>query len=107
LLFQLVIPRHWTILPTPLDPAGMSLDWKSKAQGICKSIERLARFKPVGILVGCGVSGDPNRRLGPVEHVIEGLKMVADAAAKHGLMIAFEPLALRRGAAVSTLPETI
>ena len=33
--------------------------------------------------------------------------MVADAAAKHGLMIAFEPLALRRGAAVSTLPETI
>ena len=52
-----VIPHHWTILPTPLDPAGMALDWRSKARGICKSIERLARFKPVGILVGCGVSG--------------------------------------------------
>ena len=33
--------------------------------------------------------------------------MVADAAGRHGLSIAFEPLALRRGATVATLPETI
>ena len=76
----IVMPHHWTILPTPLDPGGMSQDWRTKCNGISKSIRRLAKFNPVGIMVGPGVSGDPAHRLGPVAHVIEGLKMVADAA---------------------------
>jgi len=103
----IVMPHHWTILPTPLDPGGMTYDWRTKSQGICRSIKRLARFNPLGIMVGPGVSGNPAQRLGPVEHVVEGLKMIADVAGEAGVDIAFEPLALRRGAAVATLPETV
>lgn len=102
----IVVPRNWTILPTPLDP-GWSGDWKQKTDAICRSIERFAKFKPAGIMVGCGVSGDPARRLGPVEHVIEGLELAAKTAADCGQTIAFEPLSLRRGAAVATIPESI
>ncbi len=103
----IVMPHHWTILPTPLDPGGMSQDWREKCAGICKSVRRLAQFDPIGIMVGPGVSGNPTRRLGPVEDVVEGLKMVADVAGECGVTIAFEPLALRRGAAVATFPETV
>jgi sugar phosphate isomerase/epimerase len=103
----IVMPRHWTILPTPLDPGGMRSDWRAKSEGICRSVRRLARFRPLGIMVGPGVSGNPAQRLGPVAHVVEGLKMIADAAGEAGVRIAFEPLALRRGAAVATFPETL
>ncbi|MFM9969342.1 MAG: sugar phosphate isomerase/epimerase family protein [Burkholderiales bacterium] len=103
----IVMPHHWTILPTPLDPGGIAIGWEKKCEGICEAIRRFAKFKPVGLMVGPGVSGDASKRLGPVEHVAKGLAMVADAAAEHGMTIAFEPLALRRGAAVATLPETI
>ena len=101
-----VMPRNWTILPTPLDPQWTG-DWKAKTDAICASIERLAKFRPAGIMVGPGVSGDPAKRLGPVEHVVEGLKLAAKTAAECGTRIAFEPLSLRRGAAVATIPETI
>jgi len=102
----IVMPHHWTILPTPLDPEGY-VDWHTKCDAICESIARLAPLNPVSIMVGPGVSGDPDHRLGPVEDVAAGLAQVADTAAEYGLRIAFEPLALRRGAAVATLPETI
>jgi sugar phosphate isomerase/epimerase len=101
----IVMPHHWTILPTPLDPGGY-VDWKAKCDGICRSIRRLARFDPVGIMVGPGVSGDPAKRLSP-DHVAESLERIAGVADDCGVRIAFEPLAMRRGAAISTLPETI
>jgi len=101
----IVMPHHWTILPTPLDPGGY-VDWKTKCEGICKSIRRLAKFKPAGIMVGPGVSGDPDKRLSP-DHVAESLSRIARVAEDCGVEISFEPLAMRRGAAVSTLPETI
>jgi sugar phosphate isomerase/epimerase len=101
----IVMPRHWTILPTPLDPGGY-VDWETKREEICQSIRRLARFSPVGIMVGPGVSGNPNKRL-PTDHVSESLATIADVAQECGVRIAFEPLALRRGAAVATLPETV
>jgi sugar phosphate isomerase/epimerase len=100
-----VMPHHWTILPTPLDPGGY-VDWKTKCDGICRSIRRLARFDPIGIMVGPGVSGDPAKRLSP-DHVAESLERIAGVADDCGVRIAFEPLAMRRGAAISTLPETI
>jgi sugar phosphate isomerase/epimerase len=101
----IVMPHHWTILPTPLDPGGY-VDWKTKCDGICRSIRRLARFDPVGIMVGPGVSGDPNKRLSP-DHVAESLERIAGVAGDCGVRIAFEPLAMRRGAAISTLRETV
>jgi sugar phosphate isomerase/epimerase len=101
----IVMPHHWTILPTPLDPGGY-VDWKTKCDGICRSIRRLARFDPIGIMVGPGVSGDAKNRL-PTDHVAESLAKIADVAADCGARIAFEPLALRRGAAVATLPEAV
>lgn len=103
---SMCIPQDWTILPTPLDPKGPK-DWKVRVDVICKGIERLAKFSPVAILVGPGVSGDPAKRAGPVEHVIEGLSIIAKVADEYGLKVGFEPLALRRGAAVATLPETM
>ena len=48
----IVLPRHWTILPTPLDPKGMPVGWKEKSLGICKS-HRSAR----ALQAGC----DPGR----------------------------------------------
>src|SRR5687767_2536148 len=44
----IVMPRNWTILPTPLDPDWQG-DWKAKTEAICRSIERLAKFRPAGI----------------------------------------------------------
>src|SRR5690606_952780 len=96
----IVMPHHWTILPTPLDPGGY-IGWETKTEGIIKSLKRFARFKPLGIMVGPGVSGKAGERLGPVEHVEKGLARVADVAGEHGLRISFEPLAMRRGAAVA------
>jgi sugar phosphate isomerase/epimerase len=100
------IPKDWTILPTPLDPKGPK-DWRTRVDVICAGIHRLAKYSPVAILVGPGVSGDPAHRAGPVEAVVEGLRVIADAAAEYGLRVGFEPLSLRRGAAVATLPETV
>lgn len=103
----IVVPTNWTILPVPLNPQGASLSWKETSASIAASIRRFARFKPVGVLVGPGVTGDPARRAGPIEHVIEGLKVIADAAGEVGLRIGFEPYARRRGAALVTLAETV
>ncbi len=99
------MPHHWTTLPTPLDPGGY-VDWKTKCDGICKSIVRLAKLNPIGIMVGPGVSGNPDKRL-PPDHVAESLARIADTAADYGQKIAFEPLGMRRGAAISTMAETI
>lgn len=100
------IPKDWTILPTPLDPHGPQ-DWRQRVDIICAAVHRLAKFSPVAILVGPGVSGNPERRAGPVEAVVDGLRIIADEASQYGLRVGFEPLSLRRGAAVATLPETI
>lgn len=103
----IVMAHHWTIMPTPLDPSGLKLDWKTKAEALCKSVDRMARFKPVAMMIGGGASGDPNNRLQGVPDLVEGIKMIADAAAKHDMICAFEPLAMRRGSIVSTIPESL
>jgi sugar phosphate isomerase/epimerase len=103
----IVLPSNWTIFPVPLNPEAASLTWKDLCTTMVKSIHRLARLKPVGVLVGPGVSGDPAKPLRATPKIIEGLKMVADAAGEVGLRIAFEPYARRRGAALVTLTETV
>lgn len=103
----IVVPTNWTILPVPLNPQAAGLSWKETSAGMAASVRRFARFKPVGVLVGPGVTGDPARRAGPIEHVVEGLKVIADAAGECGMRIGFEPYARRRGAALTTLAETV
>lgn len=103
----IMVPDDWTILPTPLNPAMAGKSRTEIAYKIAASVRRLARFKPVGILLGPGVSGDADAPAGPVEDVIESLKIIADAAGEVGLRIGFEPLARRRGAALVTLTETV
>jgi sugar phosphate isomerase/epimerase len=103
----ILVPDDWTLLPTPLNPSAAGKTWKDLSTRIAESMGRLARFNPVGILIGPGVSGDPENPAGPVEAVVEGLKVVADAAGEVGLRLGLEPLARRRGAALVTLTETV
>ena len=99
----ILVPHNWTLLPVPLNPEVASLTWRDLSSSIAASCKRLARFKPVGILVGPGGHGDPSMMGRPVEEIVEGLKVVADAAGEEGLRIAFEPYARRRGAIIHNL----
>ena len=99
----IVVPRDWTILPVPLNPKAMSLTWRDLSANIAASCKRLARFKPIAILVGPGGHGDPSLQGHPIAEIVEGLKVIADAAGEEGLRIAFEPYAQRRGAVIHNL----
>ncbi|HKR17986.1 sugar phosphate isomerase/epimerase [Rhizorhapis sp.] len=99
----IVVPHDWTILPVPLNPQAASLTWKDLSGNIAASCKRMARFSPVGVLVGPGGHGDPSMMGRPVDEIVEGLKVIADAAGEVGLRIAFEPYARRRGAVIHNL----
>jgi sugar phosphate isomerase/epimerase len=99
----ILVPNDWTLLPVPLNPAAASLTWRDLSARIAASCRRLARFKPKAILVGPGGHGDPSMMGRPISEVVEGLKVVADAAGEVGLRIAFEPYAKRRGAVIHNL----
>ena len=99
----IVVPHDWTILPVPLNPEAAKLTWRDLSSNIAASCKRLARFKPAGILVGPGGHGDPSMQGHPISEVVEGLKVIADAAGEVGLNIAFEPYARRRGAVIHNL----
>lgn len=100
---SIVVPNDWTILPVPLNPAAAKLTWRDLSSNIANSCRRLAKFNPVGILVGPGGHGDPAMQGRPIKEVVEGLKMIADAAGEAGTRIAFEPYASRRGAVIHNL----
>lgn len=99
----ILVPHDWTLLPVPLNPEAASLTWRDMSSRIAASCKRLAPFKPVGILVGPGGHGDPSMMGRPLEEIVEGLKVVADAAGEVGLRIAFEPYARRRGSLIHNL----
>lgn len=99
----ILVPNDWTILPVPLNPAAASLTWKDLSNNIAASCKRLARFNPLAILVGPGGHGNLDLMGRPVEEIIEGLKIIANAAGEVGLRIAFEPYASRRGAIIHNL----
>ncbi len=105
----ILVPSDWTILPAPLNPKAMAmkLTWREMSANIAASCRRLARFKPVAILVGPGGHGDPSVQGRPLEEIVEGLKVIADAAGEVGLRIAFEPYASRRGAVITNLAKAM
>jgi sugar phosphate isomerase/epimerase len=104
------IPRLWTFLAGPVGGSAVERDPKVRVDLICRSIERLAAFEPLAIVVGPGTSGDAANPAGPLEVVADGLAAVADVAAEHGLRVSFELLAERRGCPLpwlSTIVEFI
>jgi len=101
------VPNVHTVLPVPFNPPGSATDPRVRTELICESIPRLAAFDPVAIVVGPGTSGDPDNPAGPVEAVAEGLAQIADVAAEHGQLVAFELLAERRGSPLHTLPMIV
>jgi sugar phosphate isomerase/epimerase len=101
------IPTVPSILPLPL--LGGPDDPAERIDALCRSLERLAPFRPEGIvcLTGTGEGRDPDeaRRI-----VVDGLRTVAAEAERHGLRIGLEPYQ-RDGAGpwsiVTSIPEAV
>lgn len=101
------VPAMHAVLSIPFDRPGLPKDVQQRADLICVSIERLARFEPQVIAIAPGTSGIADRPLGPVEDVVRVLPQIADTAAEHGLQIGLELLAQRRGSTLGTFPEIV
>lgn len=99
----ILVPSDWTILPAPLNPSAASLTWRDLSARIAASCRRLAHLDPIAILVGPGGHGHASMMGHPIGDVVEGLKVIANAAGEVGLRIAFEPYARRRGAVIHNL----
>lgn len=99
----ILVPNDWTILPAPLNPSVASLTARELSARIAASCRRLAQLDPIAVLVGPGGHGDASMMGHPIEDVIEGLRVIANAAGEVGLRIAFEPYAERRGAKIHNL----
>jgi sugar phosphate isomerase/epimerase len=102
-----VAPHVWPILPGPLDAPDVPTEVGGRVEAICETVERIAAFKPLGVIVGGGRSGDPANPAGPVDRIPEALATIADAAAAHGMRVGFELLGARRGAPLHTFGELI
>lgn len=99
----ILVPNDWTILPAPLNPSASALTWRELSARIADSCRRLASLDPVAILVGPGGHGQTSMMGHPIQNVVDGLKVIANAAGEVGLRIAFEPYAVRRGAVIHNL----
>jgi sugar phosphate isomerase/epimerase len=101
------VPAVPSILPLPL--LGGPEDPAERVEAFCASLERLAPFRPGGIvcLTGTGEGRDPDEARGIV---VEGLRTIAAEAERVGLSIALEPYQREGGGPwtiVSTIPEAV
>jgi sugar phosphate isomerase/epimerase len=101
------VPAVPSILPLPL--LGGPDDPAERLDALCRSLERLAPFRPAGIvcLTGTGEGRDPDaaRSL-----VVEGLRTLAAEAGRLGLRIALEPYQREGGgpwSIVGSIPEAV
>ena len=101
------VPNVPSILPLPL--LGGPDDPAERVEALCASLERLAPFRPGGIicLTGTGEGRDPDdaRRV-----VVDGLRTIAREADRLGLTIALEPYQRHGGGPwtiASSIPEAI
>ncbi|WP_103382121.1 sugar phosphate isomerase/epimerase family protein [Pseudonocardia dioxanivorans] len=102
------VPASHTILGMSFGPmAGVTMSLQERIDRICTSIERLAPFDPLAIVVAPGASGDGANPVGPVEDVLTALPVIADVAAAHGQTVGFELLGQRRGSPVYTIPDMV
>ena len=100
-----VVPERHSILGIPFDLPGTPKDPVERTELICRSVERLAKFKPAAIAVAPGTSGDAAHPAGPIEDLVPNLTTIAKTAEQEGVLIGFELLAERRGCPVHTLPD--
>ena len=88
------VPAVPSILPLPL--LGGPTDPAERVEALCASLERLAPFRPSGVvcLTGTGAGGDADAARGVV---VDGLRTLAREAERLGLTIALEPYQQRDG----------
>ncbi|MEV8517207.1 sugar phosphate isomerase/epimerase family protein [Dactylosporangium sp. NPDC051484] len=101
------VPMRHSILGIPFDLPGTPKEPEARTELICRSIERLAKFKPAVIAVAPGTSGNAEHPAGPVEALVPNLRTIADVAEAHGVLIGFELLAQRRGNPVYEIPMIV
>jgi sugar phosphate isomerase/epimerase len=95
------VPAVPSILPLELmeGPA----DPQERIDAICTSVHRLARFKPSGIVCLTGPGDDRDT-------VVEGLRVIADEAARAGVRVGLEPINRIGGedwTIIRSLPEAV
>ncbi|MFI5624012.1 sugar phosphate isomerase/epimerase family protein [Nocardioides sp. NPDC051685] len=101
------VPERHSILGIPFDLPGTPKDPADRTDLICRSVERLAKFKPAVIAVAPGTSGSAETPAGPVEALVPNLRKIADVAEANDVLIGFELLAQRRGNPVYELPMIV
>jgi sugar phosphate isomerase/epimerase len=101
------VPSIPSILPLPL--LGGPADPAERVDAYCRSLERLAPFRPSGVVCLTGTAGaldsDEARAV-----VVDGLSTIAAEAKRVELRIALEPYQREGGAEwtiVSSIPETV
>ncbi|MEV8517193.1 sugar phosphate isomerase/epimerase family protein [Dactylosporangium sp. NPDC051484] len=107
LVSTFVTPSIWPIIPGPLDQPGQLTDISARVEAICASVERLAKFSPLGVVVGGGRSGDPTNPAGTPDEIAEPLARIAKTAAAYGMDVALEVMPLRRGSAIPDVPTAV
>ena len=100
-------PSFPSILPLPL--LGGPDDPAERVEAFCASLERLAPFRPTGIvcLTGTGEGREPDEARGIV---VDGLRTIAREADRLGVRIALEPYQRDGGelwSIASSIPEAI
>jgi sugar phosphate isomerase/epimerase len=101
------VPERHSILGIPFDLPGTPKDPAERTELICRSVERLAKFKPAVIAVAPGTSGSAENPAGPVEALVPNLRRIADVAEANDVLIGFELLAQRRGNPVYEFPMIV
>jgi sugar phosphate isomerase/epimerase len=101
------VPTFHSILGVPFDRPDTPTDPRERTDAICRSIERLAQFRPAVIAVATGTTGDPDAPAGPVEAIVENLPTIAAVAEEHDVLIGLELLAQRRGSPLYTIKSCV
>jgi sugar phosphate isomerase/epimerase len=101
------VPAIPSILPLPL--LGGPDDPAERIEAFCRSIERLAPFRPTGLvcLTGTGEGRDPDEAR---SIVVDGLRTIAGEAQRHNVRIGLEPYQRDSGALwtiASSIPEAV
>ena len=88
------LPAAGSILPSPLIPGPDEPE--ARVESICASVERFAELEP-----SCVLLPDRARRRRHRATVVEGIRRIAEAGARHGVRVALEPIHPSQAAVLS------